>query len=141
MAASAYLAACSLIEKEDDEGDDPTTKGTAGAPPIGKGGGKGEGGSKPTGSGICGLRPDELALKIESEPAEDHTHVVDIPLVNLDKRQPGVFTLQTNKDIMHTHTIRMSGHDVETLVTKGEFTVTSSKEEGHKHDVNIKCPN
>jgi hypothetical protein len=131
----SVFAACS---SEDDGGDDGTTKsGTGGASLGGEGG---QGGAPMTSSGICGLRPDELALKTESEEAKGHTHLVDIPIVNLEQMKMGTFTLQLRPDIEHTHTIHLTEKDFQTLVTTGEFTVTSTKNAKHTHDVHLVCP-
>jgi hypothetical protein len=137
FAVSAWVSACSLLEK-DDEGDDGKTKsGTGGASLGGQGG---EGGVPITSSGICGLRPDELALKTESEEVKGHTHLVDIPIINLEQMKQGTFTLQLSPGVDHVHTIHLTERDFQTLVTSGEFTVTSNRNKKHTHDVHLVCP-
>lgn len=130
--ACSWGVACSTSE---DSPDGTTTSGTGGASLGGQGGAL----STPPGKTLCGLYDDEPALKTESEVVKDHFHIVDIPLTNLESRQPGTFTLQPRPGIEHSHTISLTKNDFETLLTTGALTLTSTKNAKHKHEVNLVC--
>ncbi len=133
--ASLFSAGCSSEDKKEDK------PGGTGGTSVTKSEGGADGGKKPRKNALpCGLKTGDVALKITSEVADEHNHIIDIPLVNLKGAKGGAFTLQEHPGVEHTHQIHLSDNDMKSLIEKEKFKVTSTKADGHTHEVNIPCP-
>jgi hypothetical protein len=85
--------------------------------------------------GDSGSSSNSIRFTSSADPADGHTHTVDLSKADISNPPAGEKTLTTSLDLAHTHTVTLTEADFQSIDAGNTVNKTTSEDEtpGHVH--------